>query len=100
MSYLAFSTSFEYLCYGSTVIRNILLLLARDRLYTSEADVYRRQILTSKVGPRTERVTTQDANPRAMQRFDATQSDQNHHSYFGSFWVAHLPVKREIRIRI
>ena len=27
-----------------------------DRLYTSESDVYRRQILTSKDGPRTERV--------------------------------------------
>ena len=28
----------------------------RDRLYTSESDVYRRQILTYKDGPRTERV--------------------------------------------
>ena len=27
-----------------------------DRLYTSESDVYRRQILTYKDGPRTERV--------------------------------------------
>ena len=28
-----------------------------DRLYTSESDVYRRQILTYKDGPHTERVT-------------------------------------------
>ena len=29
---------------------------AEDRLYTSESDVYRRQILTYKDGPRNERV--------------------------------------------
>ena len=29
-----------------------------DRLYTSESDVYRRQILTYKDGPRAERVNT------------------------------------------
>ena len=28
----------------------------RDRLYTSESDVYRRQILMSKVGPRTKKI--------------------------------------------
>ena len=37
----------------------ICLLLQRgDRLYTSESDVYRRQILTYKVDPRAERVNT------------------------------------------
>ena len=43
--------------YGSTVItpiRNIFIL--PDRLYTSESDVYRRQILTYKDAPRAERV--------------------------------------------
>ena len=47
---------FEYICYRSTVIGNILIFLVRGRLYTSESDVYRRQILTYKDGPRTERV--------------------------------------------
>ena len=57
MSLLALSDSFENLCYRSTVIINILILLARgDRLYTSESDVYRRQILTYKDGLSTERV--------------------------------------------
>ena len=42
------SESFEYLCYGSTASRNILIL--------TESDVFRRQILTTKVGPRTVRV--------------------------------------------
>ena len=46
MSYSALFDSFEYLCYGSTAIRNIL----------SESDVYRRQILTTKVDPRAVRV--------------------------------------------
>ena len=48
MSYLALSASFEYLCYGSTAIRNSLLFQCGDRLYTSESDVSRRQILTYK----------------------------------------------------
>ena len=46
------SASFEYLCYGSTAIINILLLQHGDRLYTSDSGVFRRQILTSKVDPR------------------------------------------------
>ena len=41
---------------GSTVIINILLFQCGDRLWTSESDVYRRQILTFNVGPRTESV--------------------------------------------
>ena len=40
----------------STAIRNILLLSVGDRLYTSESDVHRRQILTCKDGRRAERV--------------------------------------------
>ena len=52
---LALSSSFEYLCYGSTIIRNILILSARGsslyvriwHLQTSDSDVYR---------PRAERV--------------------------------------------
>ena len=44
MAYLALSASFEYLCYGSTAIRNILILSARGlSLYTLESDIYRRQ---------------------------------------------------------
>ena len=35
-----------------------------DRLYTSESDFYRRQIMTSKDGPRTERVTPCITRPR------------------------------------
>ena len=40
----------------STAIGYVLILSVRGRLYTSEYDVYRRQILTYKDGPRTERV--------------------------------------------
>ena len=50
MSQLALSAYFEYLCYRSTVNRNILFFQCEDRLYTSESDVYRRQILTYKDG--------------------------------------------------
>ena len=35
----------------------------RDRIYTSESDVYRRQILTYKDGPRTERVNPCPTRP-------------------------------------
>ena len=56
MAQLALSESFKYICYGSAAIRNMLIFSARDRLYTSGSDVYRRQILTYKDGPRTERV--------------------------------------------
>ena len=45
---IAVSASFEYLCYGSTAIINIILFQCGDRLWTSESDVYRRQNLTSK----------------------------------------------------
>ena len=54
MSQLAFSASFEYLCYGYTVIIHILLFQCGERLWTSESYVYKRQILTSKVDPCTE----------------------------------------------
>ena len=39
-------------------IANILILRRGDRLFTSESDVYRRQILTYKDGTRTEKITT------------------------------------------
>ena len=48
--------SFEYLCYGSTAIINISILLVRNQLYTSESDVYRRPILTYKDDRRAVRV--------------------------------------------
>ena len=47
------SASFEYLCYGYAVYS---FSVHRDRLYTSESDVYRRHIMTYKDGPRAERV--------------------------------------------
>ena len=51
--------SVEYLCYGSTAVVNLLLSFSLefgDGLYTSEFDIYRRQILTYKDGPGAERV--------------------------------------------
>ena len=36
----------------------IVLISVRGRIYTSESDVYRRQILTYKDSPRAERVNT------------------------------------------
>ena len=41
----------EYLSYGFADIIYFLLFHCGDRLYTSESDVYRRQILTYKDGP-------------------------------------------------
>ena len=41
---------------GPRSLEIVLLLQCRDRLYTSESDVYRRQILTNKVDPRAVRV--------------------------------------------
>ena len=59
MYYLALSYLFEYLCYGFTAIRNVLILSnsqSGDRLYVSQSDVSRHHILTYKDGPRAERV--------------------------------------------
>ena len=72
---LALFDSFEYLIYGATVIINIVLFQCGDRLCTSESDVYRRQILTYKVGPRAERVIIHGYSIKA------TQPGQNHHFY-------------------
>ena len=47
---LALSDSFVYLCYGSTMIINICTLTVWG------FDVYRREILTTKVDPRAVRV--------------------------------------------
>ena len=54
MSPLAISLNLKD--YASTGIINLLLFQCGDRLYTSESDVNRRQILTYKIGPRAERV--------------------------------------------
>ena len=43
-------SSFCSICYVSTAIINNLILSVRDRLYMSESDVHRRQILTYKDG--------------------------------------------------
>ena len=61
MSSSALSDSFEYLCYGSTAIINSFTLTVRGSIFTltvrgSTLDVYGRQIMTSKVEPRTARV--------------------------------------------
>ena len=53
---VSYFRSFEYLCHGSTTIITIQIISVRDRLYTSESDVHRRQILTYKDGPRAERL--------------------------------------------
>ena len=54
MSQSALPDSFEYLCYGSMAIINIFTLTVWG--YTLVVSVYRRQILTTKVYPRTVRV--------------------------------------------
>ena len=61
MSSRAFFDSFEYLCYGANAIINMFTLTVRGGgggggLQSSESDVYRRQILTTKVDPRAVRV--------------------------------------------
>ena len=50
-------------------IINISFFQCGDRLYTSESDVYRRQILTCKDGPRTERVNRRrrDVHPMSVE---------------------------------
>ena len=62
MSQLALSVSLEYLCYGSTAIKNMQILSARG---SSESDVYRLQILTHKDGPRAERVNEMMKQPNS-----------------------------------
>ena len=49
----ALSASFEYLCYGSMVI--VIFLFFQCGGPTLESDIYRCQILMSKVSPRAER---------------------------------------------
>ena len=44
---------------GLLPLEIVLLLLCGDRLWQSESNVYRRQIMTSKVDPRAVRVTFQ-----------------------------------------
>ena len=59
MSYSALSASFEYLCYGSTTIINILIN------YSGRID-FRCQILTYKDGPRAERFNHSNENERKL----------------------------------
>ena len=54
MSSLAFYDSFDYLCYGHTVIRNIFTLTVRGS--TLVVRIYRRQNLSTNVDPRTVKV--------------------------------------------
>ena len=56
MSLLALSASFKYLCYGCTVIINILIISLRRPHYISESDVYTHHILTYRDGARAEKV--------------------------------------------
>ena len=56
---MALSDAFDYLYHRSTAIVNCSTLSVWDRLYTSESDVYRRQIMAYKVykdGPSSKRV--------------------------------------------
>ena len=50
-------------------IINISLYMCRDRLYTSESDVYKSQILTSKVNPRAVRVNVEIASQTLAQHW-------------------------------
>ena len=73
MSFFALFASFEYLCNGSTAIIHILVLLVRGPTLDVRFVLYRRQIMTSKVGPRPEGSTYQQncwnlANSLAFQR--------------------------------
>ena len=65
MSWLSFSTKFEYLCYGSTTITIILFISVRGRqtVFIHQNLTYRRQILTYKDGPRAKRVNVVLYNP-------------------------------------
>ena len=45
---------------SKSLLRNIFTLSVRDRLQTSETDVYKRQILKYDVDPRTERLQIYD----------------------------------------
>ena len=57
MAQLALSGSFDYLRYGSTAIITILILSVREpSLYVRIWRLHRRQILTYKDDPRTERI--------------------------------------------
>ena len=54
---LSLSASVEFLCYGCTNIINLVYLFSAGTVFIrSESDVYRRQILTDRDGPRAERV--------------------------------------------
>ena len=66
---LTLSDLFEYLCYRSKTTMRILILPVRDRLYTSESEVYRRQILTYKDGPRAERVKIHSNESKMLRNF-------------------------------
>ena len=57
--FVRFSASLEYLCYGSTVIINILIFQRGDRPRRHNLMT---MIMTSKVGPRTERVDCVNRN--------------------------------------
>ena len=57
------SASFEYLCYGATTVINIYFYSAGIDCLTSNSDVYKRQILTSIVDRRTERVNPDTYSP-------------------------------------
>ena len=61
MSWLALSASYEYLCYGSTSLWSMTIIIILI-LPVRGASLYvrsRRQILTYKDGPRDERVKTE-----------------------------------------
>ena len=58
MSQLALSDSFEDPCMGVLPLEIFVLLQRGDRLLSSESDVYRRQILMTKVDPRAVRVNS------------------------------------------
>ena len=74
MSYLALSALFKYLCYGSTAINCWFFQCVGGgggRLKTSESDVCRRQILTSKDDPRSDKVNRLDVLCQVIIAYEA-----------------------------
>ena len=54
MSWFALSASFEYLCYD--ILKILYFFQCGGRLYTSESDMNRRQILMYKDDPRAKKI--------------------------------------------
>ena len=81
MSWLVLPASFEYLCYGSKAIINILLFQCDDRLYTAESDVHGQWIVTANVDSRTERMNKIVPYTETQKCSTPLASDDHYHVY-------------------